>query len=366
MDFCIDNEAAAPAREKQEKKGAWTRDRLVRQAEKLAEGHGRLVFLTYFGSALYGTRCSSLSDLDVRGIYVPDTAPHDQNEVRRQKGLHESTGSIKSRNTADDVDIDLYPFERWLDQLGEGVIGALDLLFAPSSKECTILCHPALQEVFDAPLSFLDLSRGSSLERYCQGQGNSCGLAGTRLGAIWRASCLAARKMQIAPWQKAGKGKLLIRDIQQELAAASRSLQYCSPMDDGGILLAGSLHTGATSVEEFVKRTDKALAGHRERIELAHSEDNQGVIDWKALSHACRAIWQVKTLLKTGTLSFPLACADELKEIRLGRRSFAEIEDLIEGGLCEAARLRAASPYAGGRDEEACREAAKRLRSLML
>ncbi len=318
---------------------------LLKKAHAMTEGAGRLVFLTIFGSALYGTRCEGLSDLDIRGLYIPYQEPASKKEAEKEKGLHYTTGMSASRNSSQDVDIDLLPFDRWMSvMLAKGDIGALDLLYAPTNEACILYCHPALKPLFASPLNYLDLSDGAYLVRYCHGQGNTYGLAGTRLGTLWRVYLRASHLVM----QKSAS--LRLRDCQKELADEAGSQKFCTMLEDGGLLLCGQCHAGAIQVAELCRRLEKLLGPHRERIESARSGTG---VDWKALAHAMRAIWQVKSLLTHGTFSFPLACAEELKEIRLGKCSFASVEKDIVAGMKEAERLRAVSCYAQKKDEAA-------------
>lgn len=318
---------------------------LLKKAHAMTEGAGRLVFLTVFGSALYGTRCEGLSDLDIRGLYIPFYLPASKKEAEKEKGLHYTTGMSCSRNGSQDIDIDLWPFDRWMSvMLAQGDIGALDLLYAPTNEACTLYCHPALKPLFASPLSYLDLSDGEYFVRYCHGQGNTYGLAGTRLGTLWR----VYRLTSLLVTQKSSC--LRLRDCQKELSDEAGSQKYCTMLEDGGLLLCGQCHAGAIQVTELCRRLEKLLAPYKQRIESAR---NGTGVDWKALAHARRAVWQVKSLLISGSLSFPLACAEELKEVRLGRCSFASVEKDIVAGMKEAERLRSTSCFAEKKDEAA-------------
>ena len=112
---------------------------LIQKATDLLQGRGRLLFLTRFGSDLYGTRVEGISDTDVRGIFLPMEAPASLEEACMQKGVHSSTSVSDQKNGPQDEDMDLLPLERWLCQmLPLGNTGALDLLFAPTNPSCTL------------------------------------------------------------------------------------------------------------------------------------------------------------------------------------------------------------------------------------
>ncbi len=133
---------------------------LLEQAQVLCHEHGAsLLFLTLFGSSLYGTETPGKSDLDLRGIFLPSRESLALNKA--SKSLHFSTGNKERRNLAGDMDIDLWSVQHWLLKLlPAGDTGALDVLFAPSHTACTLYRHPALDVVFDNPLRLMDTGKG--------------------------------------------------------------------------------------------------------------------------------------------------------------------------------------------------------------
>ncbi len=326
------------------------REALLAEAREMVRGRGRLLFLCFFGSTLYGTRREGSSDTDLRGLWLPDEAPENEEAMARVKGLHRSTGVRRVRNTHEDTDIDLVSAERWLCRgLAQGDTGSLDLLYAPTNPPCVLFCHPALEEIFASPLRFLNLADGGSCESYCRGQGNTFGMRGTRLGALWRV-------------RRALEGLdpgLRLERRAEFLAQAAGAPDFCSVAEDGGLLLAGQRHMAFTKTGELVLRLDRMLAGHRERIEAAREGRD---VDWKALSHALRAIRQQESLLRDGTLRFPLACREEILRVKEGGLSFACAEDLICSGLEGLRKLRSVSPWAVAPDGRATAAAASRLR----
>jgi hypothetical protein len=48
----------------------------------------------------------------------------------------------------------------------------------------------------------------------------------------------------------------------------------------------------------------------------------------------------MKELLLTGKIQYPLACADELKDIKFGKKTWKEVEKMIVDGLEEIDTMR--------------------------
>ena len=133
-------------------------------------------------------------------------------------------------------------------------------------------------------------------------------------------------------------GRKRLEEVAEEIVAEIATPQYCKLAEDRGLVLAEQWHMGRTRVDEVLPRLKKTLQPNIERIELAREDRD---IDWKAMSHAVRAIRQQEELLSTGTLRYPLACREELVAIKQGRLDFASVEERIVEGLIRLEALRA-------------------------
>ena len=100
------------------------------------------------------------------------------------------------------------------------------------------------------------------------------------------------------------------------------------------------LHATVKSAREMAARL---LASYGARALQAEEE---GGVDWKALSHAVRVGQEALELLTTGRLSFPLAGAACLLDVKLRRLPYAAVTEEVEGLLAavEAAVTRSSLP----------------------
>lgn len=220
-----------------------------------SEAGGRLLFLTVFGSVLYGTDIPGRSDEDVRGIYLPAPCT----DPLHAPGLHYSSAAQGTRSTAGDTDCDLLPLDRWLlSDLPRGDTGALDLLYAPSRPSCLLFVEPALRPVFKTPRIFLNLCSGEACRDYAFRQGSRYGLAGTRTGALYRV------------WKALDSGafplKAPLRGYAGKLAELAESPLHCTLLEDGGLRLAGSVDEGCVRLGVLRDRVRRRLQGHLPRV----------------------------------------------------------------------------------------------------
>jgi predicted nucleotidyltransferase len=81
-----------------------------------------------FGSTLYGTSTPS-SDTDYKGVYLVPLNNVLLGKVPKSKS--NNTGNDSSKNTADDIDIEIYSLHYFIKLACEGQTVALDMLHAP-------------------------------------------------------------------------------------------------------------------------------------------------------------------------------------------------------------------------------------------
>ncbi|MCQ2444953.1 MAG: nucleotidyltransferase domain-containing protein [Mailhella sp.] len=324
-------------------------DEILEQVRRLcSEKNAELLYLTVFGSTLYGTEIEGKSDIDVRGIFLPTMESLALNESSHS--IHFTTGGNCSRNGRDDIDIDLWSLQYWLQKLlPAGDTGALDVLFSPSHGECTLYRDPRLDRVFENPLLFLDTNNGQACAEYSLGQAKKYGIKGSRLGALKRVGGCA-----FGLGSRLGEGARLA-EIADAVVSSCDDARFCRIEEVSGapmLFLCGKWHALSTKMGEFLTGLDGALKRYGQR---ASDAEQSGGIDWKAISHAVRAIRQSREILETGKLRFPLESREELKGIKTGRMCWEEAEALILKGLEELEVLRAGSPYSVKPDREAGR-----------
>ncbi|WP_156908117.1 DNA polymerase beta superfamily protein [Desulfovibrio cuneatus] len=311
------------------------------QAHELCREHGAtLLFLTLFGSSLYGTESPGKSDVDIRGIFLPSTTSLHLQEAT--KSLHYSTGNNARRNTAQDVDIDLWSVQHWLLQLlPAGDIGALDMLFAPSHPACTLYRSPALDAVFANPLKLTDTVSGRAYAEYSLGQAKQYGIKGSRVGALRRVGHWLAEQTGNLP----AHAKLLpCIDVIAGLCDDSEHCFAVETRQGKGLHLCGKTHMGSIGMEEFARRVQGDM--QRDGARALEAEHNNG-IDFKALSHAVRALYQVEELLLTGKIVFPLQQREELRAIKEGHSTWSQLEPYILERLAQVDTLRRTAPHSG-------------------
>lgn len=297
-------------------------------ADQLCKRHdARLLYLAVFGSRLYGTSTGN-SDLDMRGLFLPSLASIVTGEARNR--LHFSTGDPGAKNTASDLDLDLHSLNHWLLKLlPDGEIDALDLLFSPSNESCVLMQSDHILEIFRHPEKFLNFAHARKYAEYCFAQTKKYGIRGSRLGSL----------RSVWHWLQKNDAQGRLIDHLDELAQECGHGKYCHNVnlpDGPALLLCGKIHNGTIQMEEFRERLDREMENSGARAIAA--EADQG-LDFKALSHAMRALNQMEEVLLTGKIHFPLKSRDELVEIKTGKIPWLLFEQQLLDRLDEIDKL---------------------------
>jgi hypothetical protein len=290
-----------------------------------------------FGSHLYGTDTPQ-SDLDVKGVYLPDA--HDILLQRVKETIETGTSKARGDKTAPgDVEREVYSLQRYLELLAEGQTIALDMLFAPD-RVMTIVPTPLWREIQANAHRFIS-RRATSFVRYCRQQANKYGIKGSRVAAARKTF-----KLLVAAEERHGSAAKLAQ-VAAELADLASSTEHVALLD---LPAAGD---PALRFLEVCNRKVSFAASIKTAREMARrlvdeygqralqAELNEGV-DWKSLSHAVRVGREALELFETGRITFPLAYADQIRRIKLGEIAYARVATEI-GHLLDAVEAAAAA-----------------------
>lgn len=276
-----------------------------------------------FGSHLYGTQTPT-SDLDYKGIFIPSAVDLlMQNDVRHYSKNTNNTGQA---NTQDDIDREFFSLKYFLEMAAQGQTVALDMLHAPSSVlvgESTAVWNFIQRNRSD----FYTTDMSSYLD-YVRRQASKYGVKGSRLAALKSVHEVvnAVRRTSI------GTGtQLKVADIKHLLPVNEFCVFLVDEHQKSGCQefyeVLGRKFQMTIKVEMMFKTLDALWAEYGERARKAAA--NEG-IDWKAVSHALRAGYQLMEIYDTGDLVLPLQKADRIKAVKTGALPFNEVKDELE------------------------------------
>ena len=282
-----------------------------------------------FGSHLYGTDTPE-SDLDFKGVYLPEARDILLQRVKATI-ISKRAKDEREKNSPGDIDREIYSLQRYLELLAEGQTVALDMLFAPDAA-MTVTPSRLWREI-QANADRLISRRATAFVQYCRQQANKYGIKGSRVAAARKTLALlitaeerlgrAAKLERIAPDivdLASTTDHIRLVDLPVSSERPLRHLEVC----DRKISFTASLKTSREIAQRLVDEY-----GQR----ALQAERNEG-IDWKALSHAVRVGREALELFQSGRITFPLAYAHHIRDIKRGSLSYSsvatEIEELLD------------------------------------
>lgn len=288
-----------------------------------------------FGSHVYGTNIPT-SDQDFKGIFIPDAV--DLVMQRAAKHIRNSTKKDESkRNTAEDVDDELFSIQTFMELLRQGQTVALDMLFTPQKYWCW---EDGVDDRWHTIVHNRDklIHKGTNaFVGYTKAQAAKYGHKGERVAVLNQ--FIEAMKT----WddkRELGEYDHVIRPLVKELNSKECEVinipapaGYEGKWQDMPHLSLANKKVGYTCTVDYA-RTVYELAlqkyGHRARL----AEANEG-IDWKATMHAVRIAAEARELLVSGQITFPRPERELLLAIRKGELPYKQVEGLIEQGLTD-------------------------------
>lgn len=281
----------------------------------------KILFRCRFGSHLYGTNTPT-SDYDEKGVFIETL----DNIVlgRAAKSVHRNSCDDRHKNDATDFDVEMKELRTFLKEAMDGQTYALDMLFC--NAENTLATSNAWQ--------FIQENRGKIVSKnvkpfigYCRQQAGKYGLKGSRLGDLERVIALLKTLKLDAP-------------LDQMRVPETEFVKYYNDGKVDYLEVLGKKYQVTTHVKRVLDSLMLMHAKYGERSKLA--QENSGV-DWKAVSHAYRCIFEVKRLLETGEIIFPLPERDYVLRVKRGELSWSHLNDELPMLMDEVERIAAAS-----------------------
>lgn len=272
------------------------------------------------GSHLFGTNTPA-SDKDFKGVYLP--SKKDILLGTAKSSINTKTNNSGLKNTKDDVDVEFYSLQKFMQMLHEGQTVALELLWTPEDK--IISTSPFWEELRSHRAELLS-NKVSAFVGYCKTQADKYGVKGSRMGAARKVlDFLEARDSDYRMSHYWNEMQAKFKDVEhvefgvQETALGPiEYLEVCNRKFQTTVKAQYVYDSLVKLYESY---------GHRAK----QAENNEG-IDWKALSHAYRVCCQAIEILSAGELTLPLRDKDRIyiKRIKAGEIPFLELQPKLE------------------------------------
>lgn len=326
-------------------------DEIEKQLKPLI--NGKLIYLSQYGSHLYGLNTEN-SDLDFRGVYIPtldDIILHrDKDEINTELEikLYGGEQTIYSNDDIDavpiwdkkKVDVKIFSLQKFIQLCSKADTNALDLLFSIDTPADHTWQYKGLvknvPEEMKYPLRYIHENRNKLINTdrlespitYAFKQATKYGLKGERLKVL--EEVLQAARDLIEKYQVQNElnnnGTAVayipnVKELVKELEPLDGKHLKIDVLDNKGkkekyLFVCGVQHQFNLDLDKFIKRIEEKINKEYTSQRTIHAKDGN---DWKALSHAIRVLLEIKELLDTGNIQFPLKDKKFLLDIKLGK-----------------------------------------------
>lgn len=274
-----------------------------------------------FGSHLYGT-ATEKSDMDYKGVYLPSRYSLYLNRISKSLSRNTKTDN-NGKNTANDIDSEFYSLHYFIELACQGQTVAMDMLFAPDDK--IIKSSDIWLKIIENRDKFLTKNLQAFIG-YARRQASKYGVKGSRLAD-------ANRVREFCRYNLVLLQDIKLKQVWDELPTGEHIHKLDS--DEFNIRfyqVCGRKISDTCSLQQLYDIVEKFYNSYGKRAKQA--ELNQG-IDWKAVSHALRAAYQIKEILTEGRITFPLREAEFLIKVKNGELHFINhvsplLDDLMD------------------------------------
>lgn len=300
----------------------------------------KIIYCTFIGSKLYGTN-SKTSDTDIKFLYIPN-----KRDILLKKDIdHIQIGNQNTeKNTNEDIDFEGWSIYKFFNLLKKSDTGAVDILFSTWSSNTII--YESTDFIKIVKLNYLKLLNKNmkSFIGYALGQAKRFGIKGARYNELQD----FVNYLKSFP-ESSGTPERKISEYFEsfERYIEENNCKYIKFIDAPGpkrtnklelipyITVLGKMFEGNVTNEYFFSRIIELENQFGNRTRSTSETDSK--TDWKALSHAYRISYEVKELLTTKFIKFPLQNSEYIKTIKYGEINslrtdviISEIQDILD------------------------------------
>jgi len=291
-----------------------------------------VVYVTQYGSKLYGTDNPN-SDTDYKGIFIPN-----KNDVLLKRDLDHynfNSNNENTKNSKDDIDLQLFSIYKFFSLLKKGETGAMDILFSMFREDTQVYNNKEFTQVIMENYTKFYNRNLHSFIGYCVGQSKVYNVRGERFNELHRfveyfnalAKEQANEKLEsMFPQIEELFKEYNYKYINFVMGAISRG----SGEEKEGkyVEVLGKRFLGTVTVGYFSERVTEMEEQFGNRAKASAKG-----VDFKALSHAVRVISEVEELIDDGFITFPLKNKVYVTSIKEGNESLGDVMEYIDKKL---------------------------------
>lgn len=267
-----------------------------------------VIMVSVFGSHLHGTDGPD-SDFDYKAIYMESLASI---LLGRAHETHVLSSGGETKNSKEDVDVEFIELRKFLKDAMKGQTYAVELLHSEM-----LLCSTGIFQYLKDNRKNLFTKHMQPFIGYCVAQAKKYGLKGEKLKdteeilAYMRSFPPHVKLKEVLEDVPFGPHVFVVEKQLKNQDVAAKLLEVNGKQFNIEVPLKDVVPVIQNLVDSYGERAQRAREG----------------VDWKAVSHAYRCIFELEELMVTGDLKFPLSSAARLKEVKCGHVSYGDVQD---------------------------------------
>ena len=259
-----------------------------------------LISKTKFGSHLYGTSTPE-SDHDFRGVFLPTLRECYLNKIPE----------VFTDNSEEDTQY--FSLHKFLNLAGTGQPIAIEMLAA---QDDNLLVTSPLWDYIRSNRKKFYTKKMDAFFGYSRSMAAKYAVRSERLNALQR---LTENIKHFLGWNNNPIKPLTLIDCWSSLPIEEFLLKETDSEGRVFYVVLNRKYRDNTPLKHFLNAINDLESEYGDRVKKAAANE----IDWKAVAHAFRVGYQVKTIAEKGDLSFPLPEADYLRDMRYGKLHFS-------------------------------------------
>lgn len=269
--------------------------------------YDNVICITLHGSHLYGVNTEN-SDIDLKAVHVPTI-----------KDLIMKTNTkpklFKNKNL--NIELEVIPLDSFIRSAQKCDTNVIDMLYCPTDL---VMMRSKLWCQIRHKSKHLISKKMEGLFGYIKTQTKKYSHKIDR----YEEMCSLLITMDCLSDNLKLNQTFLVKWIRDD--CAFKYISFEEGTDHNYINICGKKHIVTREVGELKSWLSNEISHYGERT-LKGSESNG---DWKSLSHATRVLLQVKELLQTKNLVFPLKDKGLLLDVKIGKYTEKEVVDMID------------------------------------
>jgi len=292
------------------------------------------------GSHLYGLNTEN-SDIDYKGVFLPTL-----DEMVTMTASHEirhSTGDAHEKNSSEDVDTVYFSLQKFIKMACDGDTVAIDMLHCDDAH---LMSSSPVWEALVANRHLFYTKNMKAFLGYCRKQASKYGVKGSRLKSMEDVLTVLHSVLLVNPEARMDETPMLefhlqcvAEDHPGKVAVKPGFYKGSKFVNKKIVEVCDAKYDFTTKISFVVDSLQKKYDAYGHRAQLAKT--NEG-IDWKALSHALRAAYQLLEIYETGDLKYPLKYREFVLAVKQGKLDFTDtVQPALEDVIAKVERLAA-------------------------